>query len=87
LSLLLSIQGLLTSAFIAGLILAFLLPARWKLVGCALAALAACFAAIRLIVGSAEAADIPFAALWAALGAFPGAALGRWLGNRFSRSA
>jgi uncharacterized membrane protein YjjP (DUF1212 family) len=86
LSFLLGIPGMLTSSFVAGLILALMLPGRWKLVGCALAALAAVFAATRFILGSAQATDIPFAALWAALGAFPGAALGSWLRSRFTPS-
>jgi hypothetical protein len=70
------------AALVVALVLAFLFPSRWKVIGLALAVAAALFAAVRMVGGSATGLDILFAALWAALGAFPGAALGRWLGER-----
>jgi uncharacterized membrane protein YfcA len=88
LSFLLTLYGMIGTAFVLALVLGFLLPKRWKTIGCVLPALAAAFAAVRLASGqSNEVTDIVFAALWAAIGAFPGAALGAWLHTRFSRSA
>jgi uncharacterized membrane protein YfcA len=88
LSFLLSIEGMLGTAFVAGLVLGFLLPMHWKAVAAALTALAAAYAAVRIIAGEASSAlDIIFAALWAAIGAFPGAALGSWISGRLRRSA
>jgi hypothetical protein len=87
LSFLLTIQGMIATAFVAGLVIGILLPRRWKTFGWGVPIAAAVFAAIRLTQGSAEVSDILFAALWAALGGFPGAALGSWLRTRFDRSA
>jgi hypothetical protein len=90
LTFLLSIEGLLTAAFVVGLVLGFLLPSRWKLIGGGLAVLAAAFAAVRLTSladhQSTDVLDIAYAALWGALGAYPGAALGSWIHRRFNRS-
>jgi hypothetical protein len=90
LTFLLSIEGMITAAFVVGSVLGFLLPSRWKLIGCGLAVLAAAFAAVRLTSladhQSTEVWDIAYAALWAALGAFPGAALGSWVHRLFGRS-
>jgi len=91
LSFLLTIEGMIAAAFVLGLILGFLLPSRWKSIGWGLAILAASFAAVRLTSlpdhQSTQVLDIAYAALWAALGAFPGAALGSWVHRRFKRSA
>jgi uncharacterized protein YneF (UPF0154 family) len=87
LSFLLTIEGMLTTAFVAGLVLGFFLPRHWKATGWVLAGLAGLFAAIRLAEQqSTQATDILFAALWAAIGAFPGAALGSWIARRLRRS-
>jgi hypothetical protein len=89
LSFLLTLQGMIATAFAVAFLLGLLLPNRWKTIGWAVAALAAAFAAVRLAVSadrSLRILDIGFAALWAALGAFPGAALGSWIHRRFSRS-
>jgi hypothetical protein len=90
LTFLLSIEGMVTAAFVVGLVLGFLLPSQWKLIGGGLAILAAAFAAVRLTSladhQSTEVLDIAYAALWAALGAFPGAALGSWVHRLFGRS-
>ena len=89
-SFLITIEGMLAAAFVVALVLGIILPKWWKTVGWVLPLLAAIFAAIRLTTStehsSTEGLDIPFAALWAALGAYPGAALGSWLHRRFSRS-
>jgi hypothetical protein len=81
LSLLLTIPGMIGTSFILGLLLGVLLPRRWKTIGWVLAALAALYAAVH---HSTEWADVFFAALWAAIGAFPGAALGSWLRQRMT---
>ena len=89
-SFLLSIEGMLAAAFVVALVLGILFPKRWKTTAWVLTGLAAAYAAVRLTFaapGSAHVSDIIFAALWAALGAFPGAALGSWLQRRFRRSA
>jgi hypothetical protein len=81
LSFLLTIPGMIAAAFIAGVVLGALLHKKWKLAGWAVTALAALFAAVH---HSTEWMDIFFAALWAAIGAFPGAALGGWLRRRIA---
>jgi uncharacterized membrane protein YfcA len=90
LTFLLTIEGMVAAAFVFGLVLGFLLPSRWKLIGGGLAVLAAAFAAVRLASladhQSTEVFDIAYAALWGALGAFPGAALGSWVHRRLKRS-
>jgi hypothetical protein len=86
LSFLLSLQGMIAAAFVAGFAVGILLPKRWKTFAWAVPIAAALFAAVRLTHGSADPSDILFAALWAALGSFPGAALGSWIRRRFSRS-
>ena len=86
-SFLLTIQGLLATGLVAGLLLGFAIPARWKLSALVITALAAAFAAVRIVLtnqAATEALDIFFAALWGALGAFPGAAAGSWLRNKLS---
>jgi hypothetical protein len=91
LSFLLTIEGMIATAFVIAGVMGILLPKRWKTIGWVLPMLAAAFAAVRLVSladhRSREGLDIPFAALWAALGAYPGAALGSWLHRRFIRSA
>jgi uncharacterized membrane protein YfcA len=87
LSFLLTIEGMLAACFVVAVILGLLLPDRWKTVGWALTALAAAYAAVRAILGAGQLTDIFFAALWAALGAFPGAALGSWVRRRFKPPA
>jgi prolipoprotein diacylglyceryltransferase len=88
LSFLLGIGGMIGAAFVVALVLAFLLPNRWITIGWVLAALAAAFAAVRQVTDprAAEIVDIPYAALWAALGAFPGAALGSAVHKLLKRS-
>jgi uncharacterized membrane protein YfcA len=89
LSFLLTLQGMIATAFVVALLLGLLLPNRWKTIGWALAAVAAGFAAVRLTVSAdqpLQILDIGYAALWAALGGFPGAALGSWIHRRFRGS-
>jgi prolipoprotein diacylglyceryltransferase len=89
LSVLVTIPGMVATAFVVALVLGALMPARWKTIGWVLPLLAAAYTALRLATdhGSAGWSDILFAALWAAIGAFPGAAIGSWLYSRFRRSA
>ena len=86
-SFLLTIEGMLATCFVVAVVLGLMLPNRWKAVGWGLTALAAAYAAVRVAVSAGQVVDIPYAALWAALGAFPGAALGCWVHRRFKRSA
>lgn len=86
-SFLLSLPGMVGSAFVVALILGWLLAERWKTVACVLAILAALFAVARIVIAGAAVTDVLFATLWAAVGAFPGAALGSWVRRRFTGSA
>lgn len=86
-SFLLSLPGMVGAAFVVALVLGWLLPERWKAVACVLAILAALFAVARIVFAGAAVTDVLFAALWAAVGAFPGGAVGSWAYRRFSRSA
>jgi hypothetical protein len=52
LSFLLTLQGMIATAFVVALLLGLLLPNRWKTIGWALAAVAAGFAAVRLTVSA-----------------------------------
>ena len=86
-SFLLTLPGMVATGFVAGLILGMAFANQWKTVGCALTALAAAFAAVRLVTApGSQLFDIFFAALWAAIGAFPGAAVGSWIYSRLRRS-
>ena len=87
-SFLLTLPGMVVTGFVAALILGMVFARHWKAVGCALTALAAAFAAVRLVTApGSQLFDIFFAALWAAIGAFPGAAIGSWIYRRFRPSA
>ena len=86
-SFLLSIEGMIAAAFVAGLVLGLAFSNRWKTVGWGLTGLAAAYAMVRLATHQANVPDIFFAAMWAAIGAFPGAALGSWIYRRFKRAA
>jgi len=77
---------MIAAAFVAGFAVGILLPKRWKTFAWGVPIAAALFAGVRLTQASAGASDLLFAALWAALGGFPGAALGSWIHRRFSRS-
>ena len=86
-SFLLSIEGMLASCFLVGLAAGAAMPKRWKTAGWGVTALAAAFAAVHVAVAGTPLTDVLYAALWAALGAFPGAAGGSWIRRRVSRSA